>query len=285
MKRGIRAMDADGCDQDFLIRDSHELNLHPPKESGAALGCATLEHFARHGWVASKHFFTAQGIAEVARFTDEVCALPERVGAQMVYREVSLLEPNASVIQRIENFCPHHRAFDALIRGGRLQQAIEQLLDGPAVLFKDKINFKMPGGAGFAAHQDQQAGWSAYAPLFTTVMVSIDHATVDNGCLEMASGPRRFELIGREWAPLTAEELTPDSLVPVPTRPGDVVFFDSYAPHASKPNLSAGQRRILYLTYNRASDGDRRAQYYADKRASFPPDIERRPGVEYRFRV
>jgi len=73
--------------------------------------------------------------------------------------------------------------------------------------------------------------------------------------------------------------------VPVPTGPGDVVFFDSFVPHASAPNLTANQRRVLYVTYNRASDGDHRVSYYADKRASFPPDIERLPGVAYRFRV
>jgi hypothetical protein len=75
------------------------------------------------------------------------------------------------------------------------------------------------------------------------------------------------------------------ALAPIPTLPGDVLFFDSYVPHASKPNLSSHRRRILYLTYNRASDGDHRARYYADKRSSFPPDIDRLPGVEYRFRV
>jgi ectoine hydroxylase-related dioxygenase (phytanoyl-CoA dioxygenase family) len=74
-------------------------------------------------------------------------------------------------------------------------------------------------------------------------------------------------------------------LLPVPTRQGDVVFFDSYVPHASRPNLTRDPRRVLYVTYNRASDGDHRVSYYADKRASFPPDIERLPGVEYRFRV
>jgi hypothetical protein len=275
-------MDADRCDQDSFLRDSHP---DPQKESGASLGTTALEHFARHGWVASKLFFTAQEIADIARFADELCALPERAGAHMIYREPSLLDPNVRVIQRIENFCPYHEAFDTLIRGGRLQRAVEELLRSPALLFKDKINFKMPGGGGFEAHQDQQAGWSVYAPLFITAMVSIDHATIDNGCLEMAAGPRRVGLIGREWAPLTAQELRPDSLAAVPTRPGDVLFFDSYAPHASKPNLSARQRRILYLTYNRASDGDRRTRYYEQKRASFPPDIERLPGVEYRFRV
>jgi len=75
------------------------------------------------------------------------------------------------------------------------------------------------------------------------------------------------------------------ALEPLPTDPGDVVFFDSYAPHASKANLTAAPRRALYVTYNRAADGDHRARYFAEKRAAFPPDIERTPGQEYRFRV
>ncbi len=31
------------------------------------------------------------------------------------------------------------------------------------MLFKDKINFTLPGGDGFKPHQDQQTGWSASA--------------------------------------------------------------------------------------------------------------------------
>ena len=249
------------------------------------LGNAFLAAYARSGWVAAHGFFSAAETAELVAWTNEVCALPERSGAQMVYREPSLLDPAAQVVQRIEDFCPHHPRFDALIRGGRLQAAVEQLLGGPAVLFKEKINFKMPGGAGFEAHQDQQAGWSRYAPLFVTAMVSIDPATIENGCLEMAAAARQTGLIGREWAPLTATDMAAFDLVPIPTEPGDVLFFDSYAPHASQPNLTGQQRRILYLTYNLASDGDHRARYYAEKRASFPPDIDRVAGTEYRFRV
>ncbi len=64
-------------------------------------------------------------------------------------------------------------------------------MGGPVVLFKDKINFKMPGGPGFKAHQDQQAGWTRYAPLFVTALVTIDPATLENGCLEMVPGRHR----------------------------------------------------------------------------------------------
>jgi hypothetical protein len=253
--------------------------------SDRILGPAALERYARSGWLAERGFFSEADIPDIVRITEEIRALPEVAGAQMVYRESSLLDSNARIIQRIENFCPYHAGADALIRGGRLQRRVEELFGCPAVLFKEKINFKLPGGGAFEPHQDQQAGWSAYAPLFITAMVSIDEATPQNGCLQIADLPRQSRLIGREWAPLTAAEMAHFAMVPMPTRPGDVLFFDSYVPHASTPNLSREQRRILYLTYNRASDGDHRIRYFADKRASYPPDIERASNVEYRFRV
>src|SRR5580698_7058834 len=253
--------------------------------SRGELGSAALASYASLGWALIPAFFSPEETERLVRYTEEVCELPEIAGTQMIYRESSLLDSNSRIVQRIENFCPYHASFDQLVRGGRLQAAVEQLLGVSAVLFKDKINFKMPGGAGFEPHQDQQAGWSSYAPLFVTALVSIDATSVENGCLELSGSPRESGLIGREWEPLTAQAMAGLEMLTVPTRPGDVVFFDSYVPHSSRPNLTRDQRRVLYVTYNRASDGDHRVSYYADKRASFPPDVERLPGVEYRFRV
>lgn len=244
-----------------------------------------LAHFAAYGWVARRGLFSTAEAADIARWTDDLVALPEEPGRHMVYYEDSLTEAGTRVMQRIEDFCPYHPDFDELVRHGRLSAAIDQLFGEPSLLFKEKINFKKAGGAGFEAHQDQQAGWSAYAPIFITALVGIDRATTQNGCLEMTDAPRVAGLIGREWAPLTDEEMGAIGLVPVPTEPGDVLFFDSYAPHASKPNFTDRQRRILYLTYNAASQGDHRRRYYDDKRRSFPPDVERLAGVEYKFRV
>src|SRR5215218_5094803 len=104
-------------------------------------------------------------------------------------------------------------------------------------------------------------------------------------CPLATSAQQAMPVIGAEWRPLTAEEMKSFSLAPVPTEPGDVLFFDSYAPHASKPNMTDRPRRILYLTYNAEAEGDHRARYFAEKRGSFPPDVERRPGIEYKFRV
>jgi ectoine hydroxylase-related dioxygenase (phytanoyl-CoA dioxygenase family) len=92
-------------------------------------------------------------------------------------------------------------------------------------------------------------------------------------------------MIGEEWKPLAEADVAGLGLHPVETAPGDVILFDSFVPHASADNLTDRPRRVLYLTYNRASDGDHRAAYYRDKHASFPPDIDRVPGKEYVFRV
>jgi len=243
------------------------------------------ETFRRDGFVAVPGLFGEEEMRRMSAWTDELQALPEAPGRCMMYFEPSLLRPGERVLQRIENFCPFHAGFAALCDGEKLSGTVSRLFGEPAVLFKDKINFKLPGGDGFKPHQDQQAGWSAYADLFITAMVSVDPTTAENGCLELCAGQHRQGLLGEEWAPLSDDDMRRLDARPVPTRAGDAVFFDSYTPHASGPNLTAERRRVLYITYNRRSAGDHRARYYADKRKSFPPDIERDPTRTYTFRV
>jgi len=65
----------------------------------------------------------------------------------------------------------------------------------PAVLFKEKINYKQPGGAGYAAHQDAPAYLDSRQRV--TCLLAIDAAPDTNsGCLEFASGRHSEGLIG-----------------------------------------------------------------------------------------
>ena len=244
-----------------------------------------IADFERDGFLVKRALYDADEMADIARWTDEVASLPETPGKYMMYFEKSLLDNSTRLLNRLENFYPYHDGFKALFDGDKMRGAVSDLLGEPAVLYKDKINFKKPGGDGFKPHQDQQAGWGTYADFFITALVSIDEATVENGCLELVAGHHKRGLIGTEWVPLSDDDWREMGIQPYPTKPGDVVFFDSFAPHGSGPNMSGKQRRVLYVTYNRASAGDHRAQYYADKRESYPPDIERDPDKEYVFRV
>jgi 2-aminoethylphosphonate dioxygenase len=269
--------------QSSVLRKDATINAINPTHAGCGRpGADERERMRADGYLVVRSFFDEAEVAQILEWTQELAAAEDLPGRQWVYREDSLISPGERVIQRIENFCPFHEPFDRLIRRGSLLRWIEGLIGEPAVLFKEKINFKAPGGSAFKLHQDQQAGWSTYAPLFYTAMVTLERATADNGCLEIATGPRRRALIGQEWQPLQEGSV---EVRAVPTEPGDVIFFDSYVPHGSQPNLSTTSRRILYLTYNAAQLGDHRARYYADKHAAFPPDVERSAGKRYVFRV
>jgi len=241
-----------------------------------------IESFRNNGYVVLSGGFDAEDMQKIDAYAREVAAMPEEHGRQWVYHEKSLKGDGQDLICRIENISPFHGGFKELTEV--LKAPVGQLLGEEAALFKEKINFKMPGGDGFKPHQDSQAGWDKYAEFFISVLVCIDAATVENGCLQMVAGKHKRGLF-RSWEPLTDADMEGMEFVHCPTEPGDVVFFDCYAPHASEPNMSDKTRRIYFATYNKLSEGDHLARYYADKFETYPPDIDRQQGKEYVFRV
>jgi hypothetical protein len=241
--------------------------------------------FRRDGFLVLRGLFSSTDVGDQKRWIDEIATRPPEAGRQMVYYEDSLTAPGARVLARIEKFSEYHAGLGGLVADPRLIDPVADLLGEDPVLFKEKVNFKMPGGAGFTPHQDIQPGWDRYAPYFISVLMAVDVNTIENGCLELAAGHHQRGLIGRLWQPLEGDELAGVEFVPYPMGPGDVAFFDCFTPHQSQPNLTEQPRRNIYLTYNRRSAGDFREQYFADKRKSYPPDFERDPNASYVFRV
>jgi hypothetical protein len=247
-----------------------------PAPVAGPLTATQIAAFRRDGFVVVPGLFDAASMARVRGWTDDVQGWPETPGKWMKYFEQD--PAGQRLLNRLEDVLPFHPGFRELAGSEALAGACGQLFGEPAVLFKDKINFKQPGGGGFEPHQDVQAGWARYASLHITALLTIDRTTRANGCLEMAANFHGQRLIGTEWEPLTAEQLAGIDWVAVEAEPGDAVFFDSFVPHRSGPNHTDSQRRVLYYTYNRASEGDHLRLYYADKRQSYPPDVEREAG-------
>lgn len=243
-----------------------------------------VDQFHRDGFLVVRGMYSPEETKAISDWTDEVAAMPETPGKYMMYFEPSQAD-GSRILCRIENFVPFHQGFSKLITARRMQQAVSELFGEEAVLFKDKINFKLPGGDGFKEHQDVQAGWDDYAAIHITAMIAIDETNEANGSLEMIAGMHKQGVLGSMWAPLTDDDTGHVEYEAVHCQPGDAVFFDSYAPHRSQPNRTNEARRVLYITYNKLSESDSREQYYTDKRKSYPPDIERDPDKDYSFRV
>jgi phosphonate degradation associated HDIG domain protein len=262
-----------------LQRFAGLLRAHLDAQPVASISAAQASFWRAHGYLHLDGALDARACAELAAWVDDLAERPEAPGKWMKY-----FEPigGRRRLCRVENFIQYHEGLDRLIAGPRTLAMVSALFGEPAVLFKEKINFKLAGGAGFAPHQDAPAFASFGQTLHITLMISVDATTPENGCIEIAPHPSDRVAL-RTAADLTLAPDVVDSLAwtPLPTSPGDVVFFDSFLPHRSGPNQTTQPRRALYVTYNKAAEGNVRDAYYREKRAVFPPDVERAPGKDY----
>ena len=200
----------------------------------------------------------------------------------MKYFEQATDNSNQRMLCRIENFLEYHDGWQSVILSERLFAILEQLFGEPGVLFKEKINLKLPKGNGFKAHQDAPAFAAFEQKYHITAMISIDESTLENGCLEMAYGQHLHGLLKMSTdMTLDSEVIEHLSWEHLTTQAGDLVLFDSYIPHRSGVNNSQNARRAAYVTYNPLRGGDKRDEYYKNKREVFPPEVERIPGKDY----
>ena len=220
--------------------------------------------FRRDGWLALGGVVP---VDELQRIREEVEALERaaRDGGPGLYHFEQT--DHGPALARCEDFVGHRPLLRAFVCDGPVVETVGELFGGPAVLFKEKVNFKHPGGGGFAPHQDAVA--YRFVDHHISCMVPLDPSTEASGCLYVAPGFEAGTLPTDQRGRI--EEAVADTLDwrPVELQPGDLLFFDSFTPHHSGPNVTDRPRRAMYLTYNAAADGDHRDRYYADKRAEF----------------
>ena len=218
-----------------------------------------VEHFNEHGWVLTR---SHRDVDAVARWVDEVAAWPDDDGPWLHHREMSDTGPQ---LCRTENFVPFHEELRTLLTAGTMLATASALLGEPAVLYKEKINYKLPGGAGYAPHQDAPA--YRFVQIHVSCMVAVDDSLIANGCLEVVSGRHHDLLPVDDVGCIRADVVADMDWAPVEVRAGETLWFHSRTPHRSGPNLGTTPRRALYPTYNALSEGDLRAAYYEQKRA------------------
>ena len=223
---------------------------------------AAVDWFTEHGWVLTATL-DAAGAARLRGWVDEIMTWPDD-GEWLHYRERTDAGPR---LCRTENFVPFHAGLRALLTGGAMPATASALLGEPAVLYKEKINYKAAGGAGYAPHQDAPA--YRFVETHVSCMVAVDDADETNGCLEVVSGAHH-DLLATDAdgciAPAVVDAL---SWSVVPVAAGTTLWFHSRTPHRSGANRSGRDRRALYPTYNARREGDLREAYYRQKLTEF----------------
>lgn len=223
---------------------------------------ALVEHFCERGWVAVDA--AAPDAGTLAGWVDEVAAIPEGQDGVLQHYEGTDAGP---ALCRSENFVPVHAGLRPLLCSGGFVDVAGALLGESAVLYKEKINYKLAGGAGYSPHQDAPA--YPMIDVHVSAMVAVDDADESNGCLEVVSDCFDAVLPLDQRGCVEAAVAATLAWEPVLLAAGKTLWFHSRTPHRSGPNYSDRPRRALYPTYNAAREGDLRTAYYEAKRAAF----------------
>ncbi len=232
--------------------------------TASAITPAMKGSWEENGFLRVRSFFEPSEVAVLRRAVAEVSQWPADGGEWLHHFERT---GSGVRLSRSENFVPFQKDLHDLLTGGKVVDSVSGLMGEPAVLYKEKINYKYPGGGGYAAHQDAPA--YEFVDYHVTCLISVDPATPENGCLFFSPGLHRRGFVALDEHGCIEEAAAARmEWVPVPTDPGDILFFGSYAPHHSPPNNTGQPRRLLYVTYNALSAGDLRERYYEDKLAA-----------------
>ena len=143
-----------------------------------------------------------------------------------------------------------------LARDGHLLALMADLYGETAHLFKDKLIFKPPARRLRPAPGLYRL--EGVSETFATAVVAIDACGKDNGATEVFPGyHKRGYLSPRDgdYHPVPAGMVMESEGVFLEMEPGDVAVFGCFVPHRSAPNRTDRWRRLLYLSYNAASDG------------------------------
>ena len=255
--------------------------LHPAEP---ALELSPAERLAwnRDGFFLRPRAFALEEVAALALAAERVVAQAERGieasgeryaidGNRYVEVEldawrstVQLEHRTGSVTVRvIEPFHHLDAWFGRLVDDPRIVEPMRALVGSPRVaLFTDKLNLKRPReGSAFGWHQDSPywAHFCAHLDRLPNVMLALDDAGPENGCLRVIRGSHRAgPLPGRRGEGVLGPLFTHPDHVDVSAQvaaampAGSLLFFSPHTVHGSEPNRSDAPRRALVLTYQPA---------------------------------
>jgi phytanoyl-CoA hydroxylase len=162
-------------------------------------------------------------------------------------------------------FTPGDDLYGLLARSERMVGGVAALLgdSSPVCHFHSKLMMKEPRvGGAWEWHQDYGYWYKnqfLYPEQMVSVMVALNRATVENGCLQVIKGSHK---LGRVNHGFTGEQVGADAtmvenclksgleLVYVELEPGDTLFFHSNILHRSDANLSDEPRWAFISAYN-----------------------------------
>ncbi|WP_082814557.1 phytanoyl-CoA dioxygenase family protein [Collimonas fungivorans] len=230
-----------------------------------------LKRYDEEGFLFVENLLPSSDLNEIREDIPRILSLQQ---------EGNIFENNATTLRAIHGSHLISRACDRLLRNRQILSFVENILETKVYLYQFKINFKAAFvGAVWPWHQDfvywhKEDGMQA--PHVVNVAVFLDEVTEFNGPLYLIPKSHTHGLIEPKIAEKTLEEkdsaawksnvsaaltyqITDEdvsnlvgsgNIVSIKGPPGSVLFFHGNMVHASAPNISPFNRRMILMTYN-----------------------------------
>jgi ectoine hydroxylase-related dioxygenase (phytanoyl-CoA dioxygenase family) len=215
-----------------------------------------LQSYLQNGFEICKALFSSE---EVSALRHDATALESACGA-LVHENprvrIDIIDGKARP-KKIEPLIDVSPEFARLAHDPRIIEIMRSIFQEEPVLFEDKLNYKYPRGGGeFALHQDRWYWQSIPTRQIASILIYMDDATAENGCLEVYAQAHRnglFEMHPKKGISETvfAGRNRSQALGAA----GTAIVFDSMTPHLSKENHSEKFRRAIIFSYNPKADG------------------------------
>ena len=159
---------------------------------------------------------------------------------------------------------PGDSVYGLAARSPRVVDTMESMLGGEVYHYHSKLTAKEPyDGGAWEWHQDYGYWYhnGCLFPYMASMMLALDHATKENGCLQVLRGSHHAGRV--DHGVLPGEQVGADprrvermletmELVHVEMAPGDGLFFHSNVMHRSDQNRSPNRRWTVIMCYNAA---------------------------------
>ena len=218
---------------------------------------AEIACYHREGYLICRGLFTREEISLVGEVARSDHALDEAASA------LDDGEGNAVRLSLWNH--PGDGIYGMVARSARIVDSVEQLIGGEVYHYHSKMILKdaRTGGA-WAWHQDY-GYWYQNGLLFPdlcSVMIAVDAATKENGCLQLLKGSHQMgrinHILSGEQAGADRERVAEAEkrleLIHAEMEAGDAVFFHANTLHCSGPNHSENARLAMICCYNAASN-------------------------------
>lgn len=227
-----------------------------------------IQEFHERGFIIVRNLFTAEEVTALRNYSQENQKLKDHTFSRDDGEGGSV---DLALWNQTDD-----SIFGRFPRSERLVDRMEQLLDEEVYHYHTKMIQKNPRtGGAWAWHQDYGYWYKnglLYADKVASVMLAVDKATQENGCLQVIEGSHKLHRIDHiltgeqagadmEFVNIALERL-PHHYVEL--NRGDAVFFHSNLLHRSDQNKSEHPRWAMVSCYNTKSNSPYKKSHHAD---------------------